>query len=79
MVKSACSVGDMGSIPGSRRSLGEGNGIPLQYSGLENPMDGGAWPATVYRLYEQELKSKNRGDLRRNKNLHNAPFYIVRD
>ena len=48
MVKSACSVGDMGSIPGSRRSLGEGNGIPLQYSGLENPMDGGAWPATVH-------------------------------
>ena len=39
---SAYSVGDLGSIPGSGRSLGEGNGIPLQYSYLENPMDGGA-------------------------------------
>ena len=45
---SAYSVGDLGSIPGSGRSLGEGNGIPLQYSYLENPMDGGAWWATVH-------------------------------
>ena len=36
----------VGSIPGSGRSLGEGNGDPLQYSCLENPMDGGAWRAT---------------------------------
>ena len=34
---------DMGSIPGSGRSPGRGNGNPLQYSCLENPMDGGAW------------------------------------
>ena len=40
---SACSVGDPGSIPGSGRSPGEGNVNPLQYSCLENPMDGGAW------------------------------------
>ena len=40
---SACSVGDLGSIPGSGRSPGEGNGNPLQYSCLENSMDGGAW------------------------------------
>ena len=40
---SACSAGDPGSIPGSERSPGEGNGNPLQYSCLENPMDGGAW------------------------------------
>ena len=41
MVKvSAYSVGDLGSIPGSGRSPGEGNGSPLQYSYLENPMDG---------------------------------------
>ena len=39
---SACSVGNPGSIPGSGRSPGEGNGNPLQYSCLENPMDGGA-------------------------------------
>ena len=38
---------DEGSIPGSGRSPGEGNGNPLQYSCLENPMDGGAWWATV--------------------------------
>ena len=44
MVKaSAYNVGDMGSILGSGRSPGEGNGNPLQYSCLENPMDGGAW------------------------------------
>ena len=40
---SACSVGDPGSIPGLGRSPGEGNGNPLQYSCLENSMDGGAW------------------------------------
>ena len=45
---SACNVGDPGSIPGSGRSPGEGNGNPLQYSCLENSMDGGAWWATVH-------------------------------
>ena len=44
---SACSAGDLGSIPGSGRSPGEGNGNPLQYSCLENPMDGRAWGATI--------------------------------
>ena len=45
---SACNAGDVGSIPGSGRSPGEGNGNSLQYSCLENPMDGGAWQATVH-------------------------------
>ena len=40
---SAYNVGDLGSVPGLGRSTGEGNGNPLQYSCLENPMDGGAW------------------------------------
>ena len=40
---SAYNVGDLGSIPRLGRSPGEGNGNPLQYSCLENPMDGGAW------------------------------------
>ena len=40
---SVCNAGELGLIPGSGRSLGEGNGKPLQYSCLENPMDGGAW------------------------------------
>ena len=43
--ESACNVGDLGSIPGSGRSPGEGNGNPLQYSCQENPMDSGAWQA----------------------------------
>ena len=47
-VESACNVGDPGSIPGLGRSPGEGNGNSLQYSCLENPMDGGAWQATVH-------------------------------
>ena len=45
---SACSVGDPGSILGLGRSPGEANGNPLQYSCLENPMDGGALQATVH-------------------------------
>ena len=45
---SACNAGDLGSIPGLGRSPGEGNGNPLQYSCLENPMDRGAWQATVH-------------------------------
>ena len=41
--ESACNAGDLGLIPGSGRSSGEGNGNPLQYSCLGNPVDGGAW------------------------------------
>ena len=43
-------IRDEGLIPGSGRSPGEGNGYPLQYSCLENPMDRGAWQATVHRV-----------------------------
>ena len=43
-----CNAGDLGSIPGSGRFPGEGNGNPLQYSCLENPMDRGTWWATVH-------------------------------
>ena len=50
--ESTCSVRDLGSIPGLRRSPGEGNSYPLQYSGPENPMDRGAWKATVHGLTE---------------------------
>ena len=45
---SASNAGDPGSIPGSGRSPGEGNNNPLQYSCLENPIDRGAWWATVH-------------------------------
>ena len=47
---SACNAGDLGSIPGLGRSPGEGNGTPLQYSCLENPVGRGAWWATVHRV-----------------------------
>ena len=53
---SAYNTGDPGSIPGSGRSPGEGNGNPLQYSSLENPMDGGAWLATVYGVAKSQTR-----------------------
>ena len=46
--ESACNAEDLGSIPGSGKPSGEGNGNPLQYSCLENPMDRGAWWAKVH-------------------------------
>ena len=46
--KSACNGGDPGPIPGLGRSPGEENGFPLQYSCLDNPMDRGAWWATLH-------------------------------
>ena len=48
MLESACNAGDPGLIPGLRRSLGEGNGNPVQYSCLQNPMDRGAWRVIVH-------------------------------
>ena len=49
--ESACHTGDLSLIPGSGRSPGKGNGKPLQYSCLGNPMDRGAWQATVHVSY----------------------------
>ena len=46
-------AGDLGLIPGSRRSPGEGNGNPLQYSCLGNPMDRGTWQATVHGVAKE--------------------------
>ena len=54
MVKNLpANAGEVGSMPGSGRSPGEGNGNPLQYSCLENPMDSGAWGATVHGVTEE--------------------------
>ena len=50
--ESACSAGDLGSIPRSGRFPGEGNDNPLQYSYLENSMDRGAWQATDHGVAE---------------------------
>ena len=57
MVKSLpANAGDPGSIPGSGRPPGGGHGNPLQYSCLENPMDGGAWWATVHGVTESQTQ-----------------------
>ena len=55
--ESAYNVGDPGSIPGLGRSPGGGNGNPLQYSCLENPMDRAVWRATVLKIKSQTLLS----------------------
>ena len=54
--ESACNSGDPSSIPGSGRSLGEGKGYPLQYSGLENFMDRGALRATVHEVTKSLIR-----------------------
>ena len=59
MVESACNVRDLGSIPQLGRSPGEGSGNPLQYSCLENPMDRGAWQATVHRVTKSQAQLSN--------------------
>ena len=54
--ESACNAGDLGSIPGLGRSPEEGKGNPLQYSGLENSMDRGAWQATVHVVTKSQIR-----------------------
>ena len=53
--ESACNVGDMGSIAGLGRSPGVGNGNSLYYSCLEDPMDRGAWWATVHGIFQARI------------------------
>ena len=55
---SAYNAGDLGSIPGSGRSPGEGKGNPLQYSCLENPMDQRAWWATVHGVTKSPTRQR---------------------
>ena len=56
--ESACSARDRGSIPGSGRSPGGGHGNPLQYSGLENPVDRGAWWATIHGVAQSDMTER---------------------
>ena len=55
----ACNIGDPGSVPESKRSPGEGNGYPLQYPCLRNPMDRGAWWATVHGVTNSQTRLSN--------------------
>ena len=55
----AYNVGDLGSVPESGRSSGEANGNPLQYSCLENPMDGEAWWAIVHGVAKSRTRPSN--------------------
>ena len=57
--ESACNSGDLGLIPGLGRSPGEGNDYPLQYSGLENSMDRGAWWAIVHGVAKSRTRLSN--------------------
>ena len=56
---SACNAGNMGLIPRSGRSLGEGNGNPFQYSCLENFIDAGAWQAMVHGVAKSQTQLTN--------------------
>ena len=65
--ESVCDAGDpgeSGSIPGSGRHPGGGSGNPLQYSWLENPMDRGAWRATVHGVTKSRLRPSNEAHMR---------------
>ena len=72
-LKSACSVGDQGLIPGLGRSLGEGNDNPLQYSCLGNPKDRKAWEG--YSPWgHKDLNINNNGFLSRDSNMVRLGF-----
>ena len=71
-------VGDLGSIPGLGRSPGEGNGNPLQYSCLENPMDRGGWRGTVHGVAKSQTQLSRHactlcGSTVNNNTLHSLP------
>ena len=71
---SACNVGDLGSIPGSGRSPGEGKGNPFQYSCLENPMDGGAQRAMVHGFAKSQTRLSNFTLMKLKSVSNNCPF-----
>ena len=67
---------DLGSIPGSGRFPGEGNGKQLQYSCIENPMDGGSWWATVHGVAKSQTRLSNFMDNNKEKK-YNTFDYIL--
>ena len=74
---SAYNAGDPGSIPGSGRSPGEGNDNPFQYSCLENPMDRGAWWATVHGVAKSRTRLSDFTSLHFNKHLHSLSCKVL--
>ena len=66
--ESSCNEADLGSIPGLERSPGEGQGNPLQYSSLRNPLDRGAWQATVHK--ESDITEATDHTLYNHKGFH---------
>ena len=80
MVKNLpANAGATGLIPGVGRSPGEGNGNPLQYSGLENPMDRGAWQATVHGIAKvgHDLVAKTTTTIEKNEILPFTATWII--
>ena len=78
--ESACNAGDLGLIPGLGRSPEEGNDNPLQYSCLENPMDRGAWWATVGGVAKSQTRLSRLSLsplIRVLSALHNYPYLIL--
>ena len=75
--ESACNVEDLGSISGLRRSPGEGNGNPLQYSCLENPMDRGAWWATVHGVAKSRTRQQLSTMITATKHLFMSLFKVL--
>ena len=69
-------AGDVSSIPGSGRFPGEGNSYPLKYSGLENPMDRGAWQATVHGLAVSDTTEQLTLSLSRATKFNSTPFVL---
>ena len=70
--QSACNTEDLGSISGSGRSPGRGNGNPFQYSCLENPMDRGTWWAAVHGVAKSHTRLNDKHYKRQGRALHNV-------
>ena len=74
--ESACNAGDPGSVSGSERSPGEGNGYPLQYSCLETSMDREIWQATVHGVTKSQTRLSDHTFFHR---LNHIPFDMERN
>ena len=75
--ESACNAGDTGLIPDSGRSPGERNGNPLQYSCQENPIDRGAWRATVHGVTKSQTQLSRHRHKRENTTNHTCDRFIL--